>query len=152
MSLRSEVSWDSWVTIGGLSKIHAGSPAPAWVNLSRECWQEKAAIRWRNRCQQAFDNLKRFCTTAPILACVDFTHPFKLHTNSCGSGLGDVHYQTHEDSMDAFIAYASRSLTKAKSHYLTHKLEFLTLTLAVVEKFHAYIMDQHLTYIPTTTL
>ena len=40
---------------------------------------------------------------------------------------------------DAVIAYASRSLTKAKSHYPTHKLEFLALKWVVVEKFHDYL-------------
>ena len=41
--------------------------------------------------------------------------------------------------MDAVIAYASRSLTKAESHYPAHKLEFLALKWAVVEKFHKYL-------------
>ena len=70
---------------------------------------------------------------------MDFTQPFKLHVNACGSGLGAVLYQTHEDGIDAVIAYTSRSLTKAKSHYPTHRLEFLTLKWAVVKKFHKYL-------------
>ena len=53
----------------------------------------------------------------PILAYVDFTRPFKLHTSTCGSGLGAVLYQTHDDGMDAAIVYASRSLAKLESHY-----------------------------------
>ena len=57
--------------------------------------KKKAAIQWDDRCQQAFDDLKRLCTTAPILAYADFTQPFKLHTDACGSGLGAVLYQTH---------------------------------------------------------
>ena len=65
--------------------------------------------------------------------------PFKLHTEACGSGLGAVLYQTHDDGTDAVIAYASRSLTKAETHYPTHKLEFLTLKWAMVEKFHKYL-------------
>ena len=57
------------------------------------------------------------------------------------------------------IAYASRSLNKAESHYPAHKLEFLALKWAVVEKFHEYLygstFDVHtdnnpLTYILTT--
>ena len=48
-------------------------------------------------------------------------------------------YQTHDDSTDAIIAFASRSVRKAKSHYPAHKLEFLTLKWAVVEKFHEYL-------------
>ena len=106
-----------------------------------------------------FDDLKTLCTTAPILAYADFTKPFKLHTDTCGTGLGAVLYQTREDGTEAVITYASRSLNKAESHYPAHKLEFLTLKWAVVEKFHEYLygstFDVHtdnnpLTYILTT--
>ena len=88
--------------------------------------RRRLPFSWDDRCQQAFDDLKRLCTTAPILTYADFTKPFKLHTDACGSGLGAVPYQTCEDGIDAVTAYASRSLTKAESHYSTHKLEFLT--------------------------
>ena len=54
-------------------------------------------------------------------------------------GLGVVLYQTREDGMEAVIAYASRSLSKAESHYPAHKLEFLALKWAVVKKFHKYL-------------
>ena len=98
-----------------------------------------AAIQLDDRCQQGFDDLKRLCTTTPILAYVDFTKPFKLHTDACGSSLGAVVYQTCEDGTDAVIAYASRSVTKAESHYPTHKLEFFALKWAVVENLHKYL-------------
>ena len=65
---------------------------------------KKAAIQCDSRCQQAFDDLKRICTTASILAYADFAKPFKLHTDACGSGLGPVLYQTHEDGTGAVIA------------------------------------------------
>ena len=48
-------------------------------------------------------------------------------------------YQTHDNGMDAVIAYATRSLTKAKPHYPTHKLEFLALKRAVIKKFHEFL-------------
>ena len=101
--------------------------------------RKKAAIQWNDRCQQALDELKRLCTTAPILAYMDFIQPFKLHINTCGSGLGAVLHQTCKDGMDTVIAYASRSLTKAESHYPMHKLEFLALKWAVVEKFYEHL-------------
>ena len=56
-----------------------------------------------------------------------------------GLSLGAVLYQTHNDGTDAIISYASRSLTKAESHYPTHKLKFLTFKWAMVEKFHEYL-------------
>ena len=94
--------------------------------------KKKAAIKWDSRCQQAFDDLKKLCTTAPILAYANFSKPFKLHTDACGIGLGAVLYQTREDGTKAVIAYASRSLSKAESHYPAHKLQFLALKWAVV--------------------
>ena len=121
--------------------------------------KKMAAIKSDNRCQQAFDDLKKLCTMAPILAYANFSKPFKLHTDACGMGLGAVLYQTREDSTEAVIAFASRSLSKAEFHYPAHKLEFLTLKWAVVEKFHEYLygstFDVHtdnnpLTYILTT--
>ena len=56
-----------------------------------------------------------------------------------GSGLGAVLYQTYKGSTDAVIAYARRSLTKVKSHYPAHKLEFPVLKWAVVKMFHEYL-------------
>ena len=121
--------------------------------------KKKPAIKWDSKCQQAFDDLKTLCTTAPILAYANFTKPFKLHTDACGTGLGAVLYQTQEDGTEAVIAYASRSLNKAESHYPAHKLEFLTLKWAVVEKFHEYLYgstfdvytnNNLLTYVLTT--
>ena len=120
-------------------QIHTGSPTPAPINFRWECLQEKAVIQLNSKCQQAFDDLKRLCTTMPILAYADFTWPFKIHADSCGSGLGVVLYQTYEDSTDAVIAYASRRLSKAKSHYPAQKLEFLSLKWVVVTKFHQYL-------------
>ena len=99
----------------------------------------RAAITWNDRCQWSFNELKCLCTTALILAYADFTKPLKLHTNAFESGLGTVLYQTHDDGTDAITSYASRSLTKAETHYPAHKLQFLTLKLIVVRKFHEYL-------------
>ena len=101
--------------------------------------KKKAAITWHAKCQQSFNDMKHLCTMAPTLAYADLTNPFKLHTNACRSGLGAVLCHTYDDRTNAIIAYASRSLTKAETHYLTHKLEFVTLKWAMVEKFHEYL-------------
>ena len=64
------------------------------LTLGENVGKKKAAIKWDSRCQQAFDDLKTLCTMAPILAYADFSKPFKLHTDVCGTGLGAVLYQT----------------------------------------------------------
>ena len=114
--------------------------------------KKKAAIQWNSKCQQAFHDLKRLCTTMPILAYADFTWPFKLHTDACGSGLGAVLYQTCKDGTDVVIAYVSRSFSKAECHYPVHKLEFLSLKWAVVKNSMNTCMGQPLMYIQTTIL
>ena len=75
----------------------------------------------------------------PILAYANFTRLFKLYTDACRSGLGAVLYQICDDGTDVIIAYASRSLIKAESHYPAHKLAFLTLKWAMVKKFHKHL-------------
>ena len=103
-----------------------------WINGQTECRQEQN-LQW------SFDKLKCLCTVAPILAYADFTRPFKLHTDACGSGLRTILYQTHNDGTDAVISYSSQNLTNARIHYSAHKLEFLTLKWAVIKKFHEYL-------------
>ena len=98
--------------------------------------KKKVAIAWHDRYKQLFDDLKHLCTTTPILAYADFKRAFNLHTDACGSVLGTVLYQTCDDGTDTIIAYASRCLTNAETHYLSYKLEFLALKWAMVEEFH----------------
>ena len=99
--------------------------------------KKRAAITLNDRCQWSFNELKHLCTT--VLAYANFTKPFKLHTDAFESSLGVVLYQVHDDGTDAIISYASRSLTKAKTHYQANKLEYLALKWAVVKKFHEYL-------------
>ena len=117
------------------------------------------SIKWYTECQKALDKLKELCTTKPILAYAEFGKPFKLHTNASVLGLGAVLYQVH-DGVEKVISYASRSLTKSKTKYPAHNLEFLCLRWAITEQFHEYLYgntfdvytdNNPLTYVLTTT-
>ena len=153
------VSWDSQDITISLSQNSQGSSPPAWVNFGWQSWQERGCHSVGQQVPTGLwwpEKTVYHCT----YYCLDFNQPFKLHTDACGSGLEAVLYQTHEDGTDAVIAYASRSLTKAESHYPpTYKLEFLTLKWMVVKKFHEYLYgltfndyidNNPLTYILTT--
>ena len=85
--------------------------------------------------------------------------PSKLHTDASENGLGAVLYQKQDDDTECVIAYASRTLSKSKRNYDTHKLEFLALKWSITERFHEYLYGGHfevytdnnpLTYILTT--
>ena len=133
-SLRSEVFLGSWDTIAASLPNSHRCPNPAQTDIWQKC-RHQVAVTWNDRCQQSFNDLRHLCTMVPIHAHANF----KFHIDAFGFGLGAVLYQTHDDGTDAVITYASRSLTKAETHYSAHKLEFLSLKWVVVEKFHEYL-------------
>ena len=45
--------------------------------------KKKALVVWTSECQEAFEQLKKLCTEAPVLAYPDFTKHFKLHIDAC---------------------------------------------------------------------
>ena len=100
--------------------------------------KKKAPVDWHDCHQEAFDKLKRLCSEAPILAYTDYKKPFRIYTDASEIGLGAVISQKQGDK-EPVIAYASRSLNKAERCYDAHKLEFLTLKWAIMERFHEYL-------------
>ena len=93
---------------------------------------------WGSDQQKAFEDLIEKLTTAPVLAYADFSKPFILNTDASSVGLGAVLYQEF-DGRERVVAYASRGLRKNERNYPAHKLEFLALKWAVVDKFHDYL-------------
>ena len=96
-------------------------------------------VDWNIRCNDSFEALKSICSECPVLAYADYTKPFVLHTDASTTGLGAVLYQKQEDGKERVIAYASRSLNKAERNYDAHKLEFLALKWAIMDRFQEYL-------------
>ena len=101
--------------------------------------RKKAPIEWTNECQVAFDQLKKLCTSTPILAYADYRKPFQLQTDASDLGLGAILYQKDENNRQRVIAFASRSLSNTERNYPAHKLEFLALKWAITDRFHEYL-------------
>lgn len=100
--------------------------------------QKNVPYVWDKEQQQAFEQLKEYLITAPILQHPKFDQPFYLHTDASGSGLGAVLAQKDKDNREYAIAYASRSLTKAEVNYNTTELECLAIVWAVEHFRHYY--------------
>ena len=120
--------------------------------------KKKFKVHWGPEQQEAFETLRGLCTESPILAYADFKAPFILHTDASGDGLGAVLYQVQEGKQRV-IAYASWSLSGSERNYPVHKLEFLALKWAIIDKFHEYLSGSQfhvytdnnpLTYVLTT--
>ena len=96
-------------------------------------------IKWTDRCQQSFEQLKERCSQCPVLAYANYKSPFILHTDASTTGLGAVLSQKQADGTERVVAYASHSLNKAERNYDAHKLEFLALRWTVTDQFHEYL-------------
>ena len=101
--------------------------------------QRKTLVNWTPECQLVFNQLKDLCTSTPILAYTDYKKPFQLQTDASDLGLGAVLYQVDDDKQQRVIAYASCSLSNTERNYPAHKLEFLALKWAVMDRFHEYL-------------
>ena len=43
-------------------------------------------VEWSSECQEAFEELKRLCTTTPVLAYADYKKWFKVSTDASEKG------------------------------------------------------------------
>jgi hypothetical protein len=48
------------------------------------------AFIWTEKSQEAFDHMKEFMSTCPVLALLDFTLTFVLECDASGEGIGAV--------------------------------------------------------------
>uniref|UniRef100_A0A8C5QC51 Gypsy retrotransposon integrase-like protein 1 n=1 Tax=Leptobrachium leishanense TaxID=445787 RepID=A0A8C5QC51_9ANUR len=120
--------------------------------------KEPIGEKWTQKCEDAFQLLKRKMTEAPVLAYADPSEPYILHVDASLEGLGGVLHQAYPGGLRP-VAYISRSLTGSEKNYPIHKLEFLALKWAIVDKLHDYLYGANfevrtdnnpLTYILTT--
>ena len=96
-------------------------------------------IVWMDECERAFQKVKELCSDTPCLTYPDYDKSFKLYTEARESGLGAVLAQIKEDNIEHPIAYVSRMLSKSEHNYDAHKLEFLALKWAIINRFHEYL-------------
>ena len=70
-------------------KDYAKVARPLNVLISGEnASKKRKLIEWNKDCQRAFDELKRLCTSTPILVYTDYKREFQLHTDASELGLG----------------------------------------------------------------
>ena len=97
---------------------------------------------WTPQCQEAFEELKRLLSTAPVLAFPNFKFPFMLETDASILGLGAVLAQRQEDGYVKPVAYASRSLQPNEKNYGITELEGLGVVWAL-KHFRPYLYGHH---------
>lgn len=92
---------------------------------------------WSPEADAAFNDLKLALTSAPVLACPDFTKPFAVHCDASDYGIGGTLTQVVDDEEHP-VAYCSRSLNPAERNYSATEREALAV-VHVVEHFRPYL-------------
>ena len=99
--------------------------------------QKDRAFSWNQKCQEAFDLVKRKFTDAITLRYPDFSQEFLLDTDASDFGIGAVLSQLVA-GVERPVAYYSRSLSKPERRYSTTRKELLALVDSV-KHFRCYL-------------
>lgn len=102
-------------------------------------------IVWTTEADEAFTNIKKMLTTAPILASPDFSKRFFVAADASNYGVGGVLFQ-EENGFEHPIAYCSKSLNKCQKNYTTTEKELLAIVFSI-DKFRPYIEGTEFTVI-----
>ena len=76
--------------------------------------QNRQKFTWTGKHQETFNLIKSCLTSAPVLGCPDYSHPFELETDASLQGLGAILSQRDENGTSCVIAFACRSLWPSK--------------------------------------
>jgi len=99
--------------------------------------KKDAKFVWSEAQENAFEHLKSKLINRPILQYPDFSKEFILTTDASNSGLGAMLSQGPV-GRDLLVAYASRSVNNAETHYTTSEKELLAIVWAT-KYFRPYL-------------
>ncbi|XP_073219759.1 uncharacterized protein [Cicer arietinum] len=92
----------------------------------KELTQKKVEFRWTDACEESFQKLNEYLTSAPILALPVGGESYAVYCDASRVGLGCVLMQQGK-----VIAYASRQLKRHEVNYPTHDLEMAVVIFAL---------------------
>lgn len=97
---------------------------------------------WGPDQQKAFDSVKKFLVSSPILKLPDFNKEFILMTDASKKSLGAVLMQCNETGTRLPVAYASRILQQHERNKTIYELEAMAIYFGIM-KFRQYLEHNH---------
>ena len=88
--------------------------------------QKEVKFDWDDRCEKAFQELKRRLTLAPILIVSDRGQGYTVYCDALRAGLGCVLMQS-----ERVVAYDSRQMKNHEQNYPTHDIELTAVVFAL---------------------
>ena len=109
----------------------------------RDLTQNDVQFIWVDAQQDAFGKLKNAVTTPPVLRYYNLDEEVTLQCDASQSGLGAALLQNGQP-----VAYASRAVTPAETHYAQIEKELLAIVFAC-DRFHTYVYGRELVNVKT---
>ena len=114
--------------------------------------RKEVKFEWDDRCEEAFQELKKRLTSAPILIVPDRGQGYIVYCDASRAGLGYMLMQSGR-----VVAYGSRQLKNHKQNYPTHDMELAAVVFTLKiwrhylygEEFEVYSDHKSLKYIFT---
>lgn len=100
---------------------------------------------WSGKCESAFETIKEYLVSSPVINCPDFDRPFMIQTDASDYGLGAVLTQNFPDG-EHVVSFISRSLTKSERKFSATEKECLAVLWAI-QKFRCYVEATHFTVV-----
>ena len=100
--------------------------------------EKDAKFEWDVECQQRFEELKAYLTTAPIVRAPNWQLPFEVMCDASDLAIEAVLGQ-REEGKPYVVFYASKTLNEAQRNYTTTEKELLAVVYAL-DKFRAYLI------------
>ena len=88
--------------------------------------RKEVKFEWNDLCEEAFQELKRRFTSAPILTVPEMRQRYTWYCDASKDGLGCVSMQSRR-----VVAYGSRQLKNHKHNYPTHDMELASIVFAL---------------------
>ena len=88
--------------------------------------RKKVKFDWDDRCEEAFQELKRRLTSAPILIIPDRGQGYTVYCDASRAALGCVLMQSGR-----VVAYGSHQLKNHKHNYPTHDMELAAVVFSL---------------------
>ncbi|GJQ99979.1 retrotransposon-related protein [Tanacetum coccineum] len=107
---------------------------------------KKDGFLWCSEAQSAFENLKKIMASAPVLALLNFSQPFKIECDASGRGIEAVLMQSQRP-----ITYFGKALSDQNLNKSAYEKEIMTLVLAI-QHWRPYLLGRSFTWLDGTQL
>ncbi|MCO5609650.1 hypothetical protein L7F22_063880 [Adiantum nelumboides] len=94
-----------------------------FAEIARPLYKLLIEFKWTEKCDQAYEVLKKALASAPILRAPNWNVIFHVHIDASNFAIGCVPTQPGEHKLDYPISFGSRQLNDAEKNYTTTEQE-----------------------------